>query len=81
MLNGCDMLNRALHDRCWPHKKGGRDMLGDRGMQDNFAFSSIIQNTIKVINSLNSDSYEAVDFKSFCLDLSDELYDVGCSLT
>jgi hypothetical protein len=27
----CDTFNRALHDRTWPHKKGGRGVSGAPG--------------------------------------------------
>ena len=37
LFDKCDKLNRHLYHGTWPHKSGGRDIIGDRGCQNNFA--------------------------------------------
>jgi len=36
MFEICDNFNRALHDRSWPHPRGGRGTSGDMGRHDDF---------------------------------------------
>ncbi|KAJ1394289.1 hypothetical protein B484DRAFT_407932 [Ochromonadaceae sp. CCMP2298] len=44
-FNLCDLFNRALHDKKWPFKRGGRDSTGEWGHQDNWALTATLQNT------------------------------------
>eukprot|EP01039_Chlorochromonas_danica_P011656 gene11656-13072_t len=75
MFNPCDHFNRGLHDRSWPYKQGGHGKLGDGGNQDNFAFSVALQNTFSVHSSLyEGPSCGPEDFKTMCINLSDQLF-------
>ena len=46
MFDKCDNFSRRLCHSTWPHKMGGRDVLGDRGSQSNFAMLCILQNVL-----------------------------------
>lgn len=75
VFNLCDTYNRSLHDRKWPFKHGGKDKPGEWGLQDDFAFSSILQNTFNLYNiDLNNIDVSEYSFEGYCIILSDELY-------
>ena len=77
----CDKFNRALHDRKWPHKHGGNHKPGDSGTQHSFALAAILENTFNVYRSVNQkDLDERYDFRQYCYDLADELFDYANSL-
>jgi hypothetical protein len=70
----CDTFNRALHDRTWPHKKGGRGVSGAPGKIHDFMLSVILQNTINVYLYTRKRFPEEYNFKHFCEVLSNDLY-------
>ena len=74
MFSTCDKFNRALHDRKWPHRAGGRDTMADVGTQDSFAFACILQNTFNAYRSLNGVNITDYSFKVYCLELADSLF-------
>ena len=80
MFNGCDIFNNALCGRMWPHKKGGGDVLGDAGKQDDFAFTSLLLNTWNATRTIMNDTFDNDDFLSFCTTLSDDLYCHACTI-
>ncbi len=73
-FKSCDVFNKALHDRTWPHKHGGKNIPGDIGQQHNFIFSSILQNVYNCFLDVNLVDANNYDFKQMCLELSDALY-------
>ena len=75
MFKGCDIFNKMMYGRTWPHKQGGFQHLGDEGKQDDFAFSSLLLNTIVAYREINKLSENDFDYKAYCLQLSDELYE------
>lgn len=77
----CDKFNKALYQRCWPHKQGGNSMLGDVGHQHNFALSSTLQNVFNAYCEIHSVPPNSVDFYTHCLALADEIYAFACTLT
>ncbi|KAJ1424671.1 hypothetical protein B484DRAFT_398213 [Ochromonadaceae sp. CCMP2298] len=48
----CDVYNRALHDRKWPHKSGGHGVAGEDCNMDNFAFASVLQNIFNAYDDI-----------------------------
>jgi hypothetical protein len=44
IFSSCDIFNRNLKDRPWPVKYGGRGMPAEPRNEQNFAFSSLLQN-------------------------------------
>lgn len=74
-FSGCDNFNKRLSGCMWPHKKGGRDCLGDLGKEDDFAFTCILLNSLFAFNEINNTHTE---FETFCLRLADELYNSTC---
>jgi hypothetical protein len=74
LFSTCDRFNRRLYQCTWPHKRGGRSMLGDRGAQHNYAMSSVLQNVFNVWFQCSGVDSKSVDFSTNCLLLADELY-------
>ena len=79
MFADCDNFNRSLKDRTWPHRKGGRNSQGAFGNQHDFAFSTILQNTFNVYNSMLSENTQISTFRDNALILSDALYEYICN--
>lgn len=80
MFNACDKFNRALHDRKWPHKHGGRNKPGDNGLQHNFAFSCVLQNTFNAYEAINEKGDSLGNYSDNCLELSIELFEYACNI-
>ena len=72
MFNGCDVYNRSLHDRKWPHRCGGRKCSGQDGHGHKFAIACIVQNTFNAYHSINN--LESRSFKDNCIKLSNDLF-------
>jgi hypothetical protein len=47
-FNVCDKFNRCLHQKTWPHRKGGYIRFRDQGAQHDYMFSCILINTVNV---------------------------------
>lgn len=73
-FNVCDQFNRKLHDRTWPHKKGGRNRLGEKGAQHDFIFTCILMNTFNAYWYGIGRGDNKPDFQTNCVMLSDELF-------
>jgi hypothetical protein len=73
-FNTCDQFNRSLHDRSWPHKKGGYKRFGAQGAQHNFILTCILMNTFNAQFDINQMVREDFDFCRLCLELADELF-------
>ena len=69
-FESCDRFNRALHDRYWPYKRGGRGTSGEAGEINDFMMACVLQNTYNAYMYLNDISTE--DYPSF-EDMCDEL--------
>ena len=80
MFDKCDKFNRSLHHCTWPHKSGGRDVLGDRGSQHNFAMSCMLQNAFNSWFQAKMVDHSSVDFSTNCLLLADEIYAYATTL-
>lgn len=72
-FNVCDEYNLALLDRSWPHRKGGHNRFGEKGMIHNFFLTCILMNTFNAFFQTQKINYSNFDFKAQCLKLSDEL--------
>lgn len=53
-FDSCDRFNRNLHDKSWPHARGGRGTAGDFLNQHDFAMACILQNVFSLFNELNA---------------------------
>jgi hypothetical protein len=80
MFSLCDHFNRALHDRKWPHKSGGRYMPGDLGHQHNFALSCLLQNVFNAYLDVCDIDVTTYEFKTFALRLADEIMEFSLTL-
>ena len=49
-------------------------MLGDRGSQNNFAISCMLQNVFNAWFQANAVDFHSIDFSTNCLILADEIY-------
>ena len=76
MFDKCDKFNRSLHLA----PQFGRNVLGDRGSQHNFAMSCMLQNVFNSWFQANMVDYSSVDFSTNCLLLADEIYAYATTL-
>ena len=51
-FDSCDRFNRNLHDRSWPHSRGGSGTKGDFLNQHDFAMAVLLQNVFAVFNEM-----------------------------
>jgi hypothetical protein len=70
----CDNFNRALKDKSWPFKRGGKGVLGESGTHHDFLMACILQNTFNAWHQVTGDNPVTTNFKTFCYDLSDQLF-------
>ena len=49
---GCDNVNSQIAGKLWPHKYGGRGVLGARGTQHNFALMMTCINTFNAYKAV-----------------------------
>ena len=70
MFEICDHFNRALHDRTWAHKRGGRNLSGDIGTHHDFLMGCIVQNTLTAYRVINNLHPTAISFRDLVLDLA-----------
>jgi hypothetical protein len=80
MFSLCDQFNRGLHDCTWPHRNGGGKQQGTSGTVHDFYFSAILQNTMHAWFAVNSEADQTMSFKTFALELADELYEEAVAL-
>ena len=80
MYAACDRFNRNMHDRKWPHKTGGKNKKGEEGLQNSFAWSCLLQNIFNAHDSIKKISNKSYEFESYCLKLSEELYEESCRI-
>ena len=52
-FDACDRFNRNLHDKSWPHARGGKGTRGDFLNQHDFAMAVLLQNIFSIYNELN----------------------------
>jgi hypothetical protein len=75
MFECCDRFNRNLHDKTWPHRRGGNVQHGHFGRASDFILGCILQNTFALYDELLLNNSEVLSFKQKCINLSDEIYD------
>ena len=73
-FEACDNFNRGLHDRSWPHKRGGFKAPGEQGEHHDFAIAVILQNTLNAYYHLNSVDSRTTSFQACCITLANEIY-------
>jgi hypothetical protein len=78
-FNLCDRANRALHDRTFRHRTGGRSHGGEDGYQHKFAMAVILQNIYNLYNSMNAECEKFANFSAFCFSLADDIYEYACN--
>lgn len=74
MFEVCDRFNRNLHDRSWPHKRGGRKVRGEFGRQNDFIMAAMLQNTLNLWLCLRQRNPADYTFRQMCELLADDLY-------
>lgn len=79
-FKGCDTFNKRIKEFMWPHRSGGNDCFADPGHQDKFSFACILQNTFNAFRSVNKIPSENYNFKIYCLQLADDLFQYADSL-
>lgn len=74
MFECCDRFNRNLHDKSWPHKRGGRGVLGEFGHHHDFFMACILQDCFNAFHSATGADPLNTTFLSFCDNLADDLF-------
>jgi len=74
LFSACDHFNKDLSGHTWQMKHGGNGMLGELGAEDDFVFSSLLQNVINADHEINNKDGATPDFHEFCFELADQLY-------
>ena len=74
MFEVCDKFNRALHDRQWPHIRGGNATKGDQGVHHDFLMAVILQNVFDAWFSAHDIDSSTRTFESMCTELANSLY-------
>ena len=80
MFDVCDSFNRALHDRSWPHTRGGGGISGDIGSHHDFLMACILQNVRNAWFALNATDQRTYSFEVMMKDLAHELYSYSIDL-
>ena len=80
MFEVCDNFNRALHDRSWPHPRGGKGTPGDMGCHHDFLMACVMQNIRNAWLVLNATDPLSYSFEDMMKDLAYELYSYSIDL-
>ena len=70
-FEACDNFNRALHDRYFPHKRGGHGVSGENGEHNDFIMACILQNTFNSYHHVNDFNPKDTNFMAMCDELAD----------
>ena len=73
-FEACDDFNAGLHDRTWPHKRGGRNTAGDVGRHNDFIDAAMLQNTYNAFCVINDILPSALSFQDAMIELATALY-------
>ena len=74
MFECCDRFNRNLHDRVWPHKRGGKNTPGEFGRQHDFALACILQNVYNAYHAVTGRDPASTTFRDMCCQLADDVF-------
>ena len=69
-FEACDNFNRALHDRCWPHKRGGRSLPGDIWNHHDFIQAAMLVNTTNACFFANGPESLSSTFEELVISLA-----------
>jgi hypothetical protein len=73
-FEACDNFNRALHDRYFPHKRGGNGVSGEDGEHNDFIIACVLQNTFNSYHHINDLNPKDTTFQAMCDELSDDIF-------
>ena len=73
-FEACDHFNRNLHDRYFPHKRGGFGRSGEDGEHNDFIMACVLQNTFNAYHHINNANVGSITFKQMCDNLSDDIF-------
>ena len=74
VYNKCDIFNRKLHDKTYPHARGGKYTSGYDGCIHDFAMACTLHNTFSAYSEINNTDPSSASFQEKCIVLSDALY-------
>ena len=75
----CDDFNKGLHDKIWPHKRGGSGHKGFEGKINDFIMAVMLENTYNSWHQITGTSPREISFKLFCCTLADQLWKLKCN--
>jgi hypothetical protein len=73
MFEICDNFNRALHDRSWPHPRGGKGIPGDMGCHHDFLMACIMQSVRNAWLALSETDPSSHSFEEMMKDFAYDL--------
>ena len=79
MFACCDHFNKGLHDKVWPHKRGGCGHTGAQGKINDFIMAVMLQNTYNAWHEITGTPPHDLSFKKFCCTLADQLWNIKCN--
>ena len=79
-FSACDRMNSYISLYGFPFKRGGRDVPGTSGQEDQFLFSTLILNVYFAHLSVNNIKYSDLSVKAMCDELSEEVFAYGADL-
>ena len=69
-FNFCDMFNKALHDKNWPFKHGGRNRSGAAGSITDYLFTCTLVNTWHAFANVQKKTASELPFQFFTENLA-----------
>ena len=75
----CDDFNKGLHDKIWPHKRGGSGHKGFEGKINDFIMAVMLENTYNSWHQITGNTPHVISFKLFCCTLADQLWKLKCN--
>ena len=75
----CDDFNKGLHDKVWPHKRGGNGHKGFEGKINDFIMACMLQNTYNAWHQITGTVPHIISFQQFCCTLADQLWKLKCN--
>ena len=80
LFETCYNFNRALHDRCWPHKRGESGVPDDLGAHQDYIQAAMLENIFNAYFCMPVTFPNSQPFYDICIELDNDLYEESVSL-
>ena len=72
-FNTCDVFNRSLNDKSWPHRYSGRGVSSEIQSGSDFLFTAAFVNLWNLWRTLDFESRKDTKFEDFCVLLAKDI--------